>query len=252
MGTTISLVLASTLPQVAKNIKVIVALAPTAFMTHLRSPIKYLAPFTNDLRWIAKFLGINELAPTNKVLKMLSYECEKSCGQEICENLLFVLAGTKARFQWFLLYYKLLFKLIGFNKNEFNMTSLPKIVAHDPAGTSTKTLVHYAQEIWNDGKFQQYDYGPKGNMIKYGTLKPPQYKLANIKRPIYLVYALNDIITSYIDVKLLSKNLTTLVGMYQVPGNTFGHIDFIFGNNAFEYVYKPVVKLLKKYPEGGN
>lgn len=98
MGTTISLVLASTLPQVAKNIKVIVALAPTAFMTHLRSPIRYLAPFTNDLSWIAKFLGINELAPTNKVLEMLSYECEKSYGQEICGNLLFVLAGTKARF----------------------------------------------------------------------------------------------------------------------------------------------------------
>ncbi|XP_050294889.1 lipase member K-like isoform X1 [Anthonomus grandis grandis] len=232
MGTTMSFVLASTLPQVAKNLKLIVSLAPTVFMTHLRSPIRYLTPFAYDINWIAKYLGINELAPTNKVLKLLSYECVLKFTKEICSNLLFVIAG--------------------FNKNEFDIHTLPKIVSHDPAGASTKTLIHYSQEIRSGGNFQQFDYGPKGNMIKYGTLTPPLYKLENIKRPIYLMYAPNDILTSYIDVERLAKNLTTVAGLYKIPSDTFGHVDFIFGKNAFTYVYEPLVKFLSGYKEEDN
>lgn len=229
MGTTMSFVLSSVLPQVAKNIKLIVSLAPTAFMTHLTSPVKYLAPFTNDLNWIATNLGINQFNPNHKVLKFLAYGCEtKNYTKKICENILFVIAG--------------------FNEKEFNLTMLPKVFSHDPAGTSTKTVIHYAQEIKADGNFQQFDYGPKGNMQKYGTLNPPLYKLANIKRPVFLMYAENDRVTSYVDVKRLSQNLTELAGIYKVPSDTFGHIDFIFGINAYEYVYKPLLKVLQKYP----
>ncbi|KAL1505736.1 hypothetical protein ABEB36_005230 [Hypothenemus hampei] len=224
MGTTISYVLASTLPQVAKNLKVIISLAPTVYMTHLQSPVRYLAPFASDLAWITKYLGIKQFAPTNKLLILLSYQCEKSYGKAICRNLLYALGG--------------------FNQAETNMTMLPKITSHDPAGASTKTLLHYAQEIRDDGKFQQYDYGTEGNLEKYGTPTPPEYNLTNVKRPVYLVYAAADILTSYIDVERLAKNLTTLVGMYKVPSKNFGHVDFIFGIHAFEYVYKPVVQFL--------
>ncbi|XP_066156564.1 lipase member K-like [Euwallacea fornicatus] len=227
MGTTVSFVLASTLPQVAKNIKLIVALAPTVFMTHLRSPVRYLAPFTNDIDWLARFLGLKDLAPTNKVLKLLSFECEKSYSKAICSNLLFLLAG--------------------FNQQEFNMTMLPKVAAHDPAGASTKTLIHYAQEIRDSGSFQQYNYGTQGNLIQYGTPTPPKYNLLKIKRPVYLIYAQNDILTSYIDVLRLSKKLTNLVGLYKVPNRIFGHVDFIFGIDAFELVYEPVVQFLKNF-----
>lgn len=50
MGTTMFFVLSSVRPQVAKNVKVMVALAPVAYMTHIRSPIKYLAPFVFDFQ----------------------------------------------------------------------------------------------------------------------------------------------------------------------------------------------------------
>lgn len=52
MGTTQFFVLASSLPQVAKNVKVMVALAPVAYMTHIQSPIRYLAPFVDDFQVI--------------------------------------------------------------------------------------------------------------------------------------------------------------------------------------------------------
>lgn len=70
------------------------------------------------------------------------------------------------------------------------------ILAHIPAGTSTKTVIHYLQEIKNEGNFQKFDYGPEGNMIKYGNTTVPHYNLSNIKVPIYLMYAENDWLTS--------------------------------------------------------
>lgn len=50
MGTTMFFVFSSTFPQLAKNIKIMVALAPVAYMTHIRSPIRYLSPFVYDLQ----------------------------------------------------------------------------------------------------------------------------------------------------------------------------------------------------------
>lgn len=50
MGTTMFFVLSSLRPQVAKNVKLMVALAPVAYMTHVRSPIRYLSPFVYDIQ----------------------------------------------------------------------------------------------------------------------------------------------------------------------------------------------------------
>lgn len=50
MGTTMFFILSSMRPQIAKNVKVMVALAPVAYMTHVRSPIRYLTPFVYDIQ----------------------------------------------------------------------------------------------------------------------------------------------------------------------------------------------------------
>lgn len=69
---------------------------------------------------------------------------------------------------------------------------LPVVLGHAPAGSSTKTVIHYAQEIHHDGDFIEFDYGPDGNLIKYGTTTPPLYNLTNINVPTYFMYAEND------------------------------------------------------------
>lgn len=48
MGTTMFFIFSSLLPQYAKNVKLMVALAPVAYMAHVKSPVRYLAPFSND------------------------------------------------------------------------------------------------------------------------------------------------------------------------------------------------------------
>lgn len=104
------------------------------------------------LQWLAKHLGINQFLPSNKLLKYLSYECELlNVNKEICEDIIFVLCGfDKAEFNTVM--------WCQYSKNvvliQVLQTLLPIVLGHIPAGTSTKTVIHYAQEIHHDGKFQ--------------------------------------------------------------------------------------------------
>lgn len=78
---------------------------------------------------IVRFFGANEFLPQNKIIRFLAkYGCEMTDAERyICENTVFVLCG--------------------FDKSQYNATLMPVIFGHTPAGTSTKTVVHYAQEI---------------------------------------------------------------------------------------------------------
>ena len=58
---------------------------------------------------------------------------------------------------------------------KMNMTLLPIILGHEPGGGSTRTLVHFAQEV-NSGKFCKYDLGRRLNVAKYGQPQPPEYR----------------------------------------------------------------------------
>lgn len=229
MGTTQFFVLASTLPAVAKNVKLMVALAPTAYMTHLTSPIRYLAAFSNDFQWIADHLGVKEILSNSKFFKFVARECQKTERQKLCENIIF--------------------SIFGVEKKEINIDIIPTIISHDPAGSSVKSVIHYAQEIHNGGQFQYFDYGPKGNIIQYGNSTPPVYPLKNIKSRIYLCYAQNDRLTNYVDVMRLSKKLSNLVGLYKVPLDVFSHLDFIFGKDAYNLLYKPLLNVLRNYTD---
>ncbi|XP_017770503.1 PREDICTED: lysosomal acid lipase/cholesteryl ester hydrolase-like [Nicrophorus vespilloides] len=229
MGTTMFYALASERPQIAQSIRAMVALAPVVYMTHIKSPIRYLAPWINDIQFLVKHLGMNQFLPSSKILKFLSYDCEKKLKKEICEDVFFILCG--------------------FDKQQFNDTLLPVILSHVPAGTSTKTVIHYLQEIANEGKFQKFDYGKNGNMKEYGQSYPPLYKLNNVDVPMFLMYAENDWLASPIDVKRLAENLTnTNYEMYKIPLDTFNHVDFLWGIDAPRLVYGPMMDYLRTYP----
>ena len=67
---------------------------------------------------------------------------------QVCENVLFLMAG--------------------YNPHETNTTDLPFILGHTPAGTSTRTMLHYAQSV-NRGSWAGYDWGsPESNPASRG------------------------------------------------------------------------------------
>lgn len=49
MGTTMAFVMLSEKAEYNEKLKLFIALAPVAFMTHIKSPIRFLAPFSKDI-----------------------------------------------------------------------------------------------------------------------------------------------------------------------------------------------------------
>ncbi|EZA61581.1 Lipase [Ooceraea biroi] len=230
MGTTAFYVMASEKPTFTRMVRTMVGLAPVAFLEHIQSPIRYLAPFAKDFEILAHILGEDEFLPQNCVLRWLArHGCDVDLFQEkICANMLFLLCG--------------------FDNKQFNYTLLPIILNHDPAGASTKTLVHYAQMI-ESGKFRMFDYGTEKNLVIYNATEPPDYKLANIKLPMLLFYSDNDWLASVADVKRLVYSLTNKVTVYHVPFPNFNHLDYIWGKDAPELVYQKLLQYMKQVEE---
>lgn len=103
---------------------------------------------------IIKFFGANEFLPQNKILQFLAkYGCELTEAERyICENTVFVLCGfDKAQYNEVCLLSRarisLQFCMTLICLILISQTLMPVIFGHTPAGTSTKTVVHYAQEI---------------------------------------------------------------------------------------------------------
>ena len=76
---------------------------------------------------------------------------------------------------------------------EMNKTLLPDILHHTPAGASTYTVLHYAQEKHEHDGFHAYDWGKdQTNFQHHGTYEVPQYSLADVTTPVALYWSDND------------------------------------------------------------
>lgn len=229
MGTTVLFSLLSTKPEYNDILNAAFVMAPIAYMRNVRSPIRLLAKYSNDMEYFLKMFGANELLATNEVLKWLSKYTFKLEPQKrkgiLSKNLFFVLCG--------------------YDEKQFNRSLVPAILNHVPAGTSTKTLVHYAQEIDNEGEFQQFDYGIEGNLRQYGMSRAPRYRVQRITLPIALLSANNDLVSSNEDVKRLYDELPNPIEHYKVPYEKFNHIDFLWGIDAPSLVYDKLLQLLE-------
>lgn len=229
MGTTTLFALLSTRPEYNSKLKAAFLMAPVTYTTAIRSPIRYLAPWSNDLEWIIENFGGNEFLPQNFIIRWLGDKvCEiNHYTAEVCLNVLFLLAG--------------------FDEKEFNKKSFPVILNHTPAGTSTRTVIHFAQEIRDGGKFQRFDYGAQNNMKVYGQDTPPQYRMNNITLPIALFCADNDWLAGLADMKKIYRQLKNPIEYYEVPMQDFNHLDFLWANDAPTLVYNKLVELLIPY-----
>ncbi|XP_026470060.1 lipase 3-like [Ctenocephalides felis] len=230
MGTTMAFVMLSSRPEFNSKLKAAFTLAPVAYMGHVKSPIRLLAPMSRNLEFIIRLLGANQFLPQNKLLKLLAkYGCEATRAEKIiCENTVFIFCG--------------------FDAAQFNSTLLPVIIGHTPAGTSTKTVIHYAQEINSGGWFRHYDYGVAENRRRYNQATPPPYNLSAITLPIALHYSDNDWLAGPQDVKRLYGQLgESAMGMFRVPFKQFNHIDFLWGMDAPTLLYDTLLKQMREY-----
>ncbi|CAL1684027.1 unnamed protein product [Lasius platythorax] len=224
MGTTSFYIMASERPEIARMVRMMISLAPAAFMNHLKSPIRYFVPLSRQLKTMMQFFFHGEFLQSDLMRLLLTHCDQNFTTKEFCANVMFILCGD--------------------DYEQFNYTLEPVIFGHDPAGASAKTLMHYAQEI-QSGKFRQYDYGRAKNLLIYNSVEPPDYDLASITVPIALFYSDNDWLASTVDVKRLSRILPNVMDLYEIPWPKFNHVDFIWAKDAPKLLYERVLKIMR-------
>ncbi|KAG8201347.1 hypothetical protein JTE90_016824 [Oedothorax gibbosus] len=225
-GTTTAFAMLSQKPEYNQKINIFIALAPVTTVGHMTSAIRYLAPFTKDIDFLFKILGVSEFLPNNALMKFLSELVCNTKAKFICEDAIFLLCGT--------------------DYSQLNQTRLEVYVAHTPAGASTQSIIHYAQMV-NSKKFLKYDFGKKENLKRYNQTTPPEYHVQNITTKVALFWSKNDQLADPQDVELLHKSLKTCVSSYCIKFNSFNHLDFVWAIDANTLLYGEVQSLLKKY-----
>ena len=90
-------------------------------------------------------MGVGEFLPSNAFTDWIAgFFCDEGIFQGICENVVFILCG--------------------FDEAQTNNTLFETIIHHTPAGASTNTLLHYAQEI-NSSKYHSFQFVLKLNCL---------------------------------------------------------------------------------------
>jgi pimeloyl-ACP methyl ester carboxylesterase len=231
-GTTSFFVMASERPAYNDKILSMQALAPVAFMSHLRSPfVRAASMFLNTLDTAAGALGIYELLPSNELLAL--------GGQAACRDE----AWTQA------LCYNVLFLIAGFNSAQTNTTMIPVMLGHTPAGASANQLIHYGQGV-RSARFRQYDWGMLSNLWTYGSINPPAYNLRNVRAPVALHYSTNDWLAEPVDVEELHQGLPNVIGKFLVPDPSFNHLDFVWAIDVRSLLYDRVFQIMRLVEQG--
>lgn len=73
---------------------------------------------------------------------------------------------------------------------------MPVLTSYFPAGTSFKSVNHFAQSIINGGTFREYDYGKIKNYAKYNAETPPDYPVWTIELPVFLFIGKQDFLAT--------------------------------------------------------
>lgn len=218
MGTTTFYVMLSTRPEYNDRVMAGVLLAPVVYLGSCRSPIRYLAPYADDYQYLAHLFGADEFLPQNAALQFFAkYGCELAMFElKLCENSIFVICG--------------------FDKDQFNSSMLPAVLSHTPAGTSTKTVTHFAQSILT-GKFKPFG----------ASSETPEYDLSKVTVPTAAFYADNDLLSDPRDVQQLFQKVSMKLGKFRVALPSFNHLDFLWGKNAKKLVFDDVLAVLARF-----
>ncbi|XP_064572323.1 putative lysosomal acid lipase/cholesteryl ester hydrolase [Zonotrichia leucophrys gambelii] len=222
-GSSLGFIAFSSLPHLAKKIKLFFALAPVYTFRHVRGPVLKLA-FLPDLL-LKEIFGTRELVLVPRKEKLfLVDKCSKPLEAEVCADSIFLVGG--------------------FDRNNLNMSRLDVYLSHFPDYTSVKNLVHWGQTA-KTAEFKQFDYGLR-NIEKYNQLSPPSYEIEAMRVPVAVWSGGHDWVTPHKETERLLSRLTHVVHHEHFPD--WNHFDHHWGLNAPQRMYQRMVAMMEENP----
>lgn len=207
----------------AQKIKHFFALAPVAKVNHIKGLLQIIGSNYKVYEWLIKLIDNNEFLPNTAMVDYLGdLICGSVTGNPLCANLFFLIGGP--------------------NTDQLNATRLPVYTAHNPAGTSTQNMIHFAQGV-RDNTFRMFDYGTaEKNEEVYKQKTPPDYHPERMTVPVSLFSGSLDWLADPLDVLWLMNQLKSIANNYAFVN--YNHLDFIWGMNAPVEIYSKIVNII--------
>lgn len=225
-GNYMMLALLSLRPEYSNTIKPFIALSPVSFFTKFEAPLVYFKYFKRQLLWaFPRDYGTNLF----NQLRLTQLCANRLLQKNVCYYVYWFFFGTP--------------------RAQVDYERLPVYVNHFMAGSSTRNYVQLLQQESIPTKYSYDDEEPGRNLREYKADFPSIYKLGNINSTdIALVYTKRDWYNHIADVHLLKESLNVkLLDDYQVPDQTWNHMELLWGKDVGKLVNERVLKLLAKY-----
>ncbi|XP_063923097.1 lipase 1-like [Zophobas morio] len=220
MGATEALIYASLNPEKTENfIDSLILVAPLTVLKHLSSNFKYI---------LYPMLFLKDIF---KMGEFLTFEVVRWLAQPV--TIVPYIVDIMTPFS------------MGATPNEMDPALFPYVFAHHGRGISHKMIYHYGQIFLNNNNFSMYDYGTEHNRLKYGSDRPPDYPLQNVKKPVYVIYGDKDAVATPADINILCTDLLpkgTVRGTFAMPNHN--HIDFMFSRYRKNKTYQALFTIL--------
>ncbi len=211
-------------------IKLFIALAPIARITHMSSGI--LTSLENlNAHKLFKIIKMYEILPEDRfgMSSISSFFNNKFSG--LTNFSLSLISDEKS------------------NENN-DPIQLGVFLKHFPSGTSLKALIHFVS-IFKNKEFVHYDYGKEANMFIYKQTEPLPYNLKNIiDFPIMLLGGVDDMLSTPNDVNWLNQQIQNNVIYFNIFPN-MGHASFLIGKNV-EWFQVPLKIIEEKFKFSDN
>ncbi|XP_046640894.1 lipase member K-like [Daphnia pulicaria] len=212
-------------PELNAKIDIMIALAPLSSFAHFTTPLfRILTPLSKRIQGILRMTrtwGVLDSAGIPDLL--YNIVCDQTYSQaRFCRKLLNAIAGP--------------------NPDNIELELIPLVGSNYLQGTSVPVMAQFSQNYFAGERFQAYDYGWRGNLMRYRSFKPMEYVLAKVTAPVYLFLGGSDRIVTPLDVDWLLKQLGNLKGSARL--NDYNHADFLWGTDVKERLYDKVLSLL--------
>jgi len=213
----------SSMPSLASRVKLFIALAPIAYMAHVNNSLLRILSALD----IANFFGIQKF-----YLSPVAFEQEFP---NFCNGSFHFICKKVQE-----LYYG------GDPATNHTAAALEMYASNEPDWTSTKDVIHLTQLI-KSGEFCKYDYGKAGNILRYGTKKPPIYPLSQMTVPLALFSGSLDELADPLDIAHLISSLPNGTIVYNKVVQNFTHTDWNWSTTASQLAYPYILQLIAKY-----
>ncbi|XP_063447132.1 gastric triacylglycerol lipase-like [Mytilus trossulus] len=212
--------------QLAKKVKLFIALAPIAKLADVRGItsllVKALKPNIDE---VFTLFGRKGFFLNNSInMDIADKICDTDASAFLCSEITDL--------------------IYGHGLPSFDWRRVPVYMSHIPSGTSVRNMVHFGQGVIS-GEFQLYDFGTAvENMARYNQTTPPYVNITQVDVPVALYSGGNDYLADPTDVKFISANLKHIVENKEYP--KWNHADFVVGDTPPKTLYKDMLKLLGK------